>query len=285
MRQPQQIFPGQPAAELPSSHATLRAIALCFVYWSAFLLVLEPGNIGNVLSVGLTPRWGREAQRICGGGLLGATTAPLLFWLVQRIRVRGAARWRNAALHLAINAALAAGLIIVAHFMALWLLDHSASLSLTGLPGELAANELLLIFCLSVWTTLVHLAHPAEDAGAVAPRHDGARRLEVIEIRSRGRLRQVAVSDIDWIEAQGNYLALHIGDASILMRETLGRLEARLDPARFVRVHRGAVVAAGRVVEIQPSTNGDALARLRGGQSIRVSRLYRERLWGMVGKP
>ncbi|HEX7118234.1 MAG TPA: LytTR family DNA-binding domain-containing protein [Longimicrobiales bacterium] len=86
------------------------------------------------------------------------------------------------------------------------------------------------------------------------------------------------VDRIDWIEAERNYVRLHVGAASHLLRGTLAALEARLDPARFIRIHRSHIVNADRVREIHPWSHGDQLVVLRDGTELTLSRRYRDRL-------
>jgi two-component system LytT family response regulator len=97
-------------------------------------------------------------------------------------------------------------------------------------------------------------------------------------VRSGNRIAIVHAKDVDWIEAQGDYACLHVGGAEHLLRETLGRLEQGLDPARFARVHRSAIVNLARVAEIRTLANRDALLRLEDGTLVRVSRTYVETL-------
>jgi DNA-binding LytR/AlgR family response regulator len=85
----------------------------------------------------------------------------------------------------------------------------------------------------------------------------------------------VPIETVDWIETQGNYLALHVGAATHLIRETSVAFEAKLDPARFVRIHRRTIVAVDRVRELSPLLNGDAVVRLTDGRELKVSRGYR----------
>jgi two-component system, LytTR family, response regulator len=81
---------------------------------------------------------------------------------------------------------------------------------------------------------------------------------------------------VDWIETQGNYLGLHAGGTTHLVRGALRAFEPRLDPARFARVHRRIVVALDRVVEVTALEGGDADLRLRDGAVVRLSRSYRK---------
>ena len=97
-------------------------------------------------------------------------------------------------------------------------------------------------------------------------------------MKSNGRVRLVAVADIDYVEAAGNYLRIHVGNERHLIRETLGSFEARLDAARFVRIHRSTIVNIDRVRELEPYFHGDYIVRLADGRRLTLSRTYREHL-------
>jgi len=112
-------------------------------------------------------------------------------------------------------------------------------------------------------------AAPAAAPAGPAPVPEAPTRLEV---RLGGRRMFVAVADIDWIEASDYYVRLHAGGRSHLLRETLQELEARLDPRRFVRVHRSAMVAVDRVAELRTDAGGRTVLVLRDGTRIPVSR-------------
>lgn len=85
----------------------------------------------------------------------------------------------------------------------------------------------------------------------------------------------VAPTDISWVEAAGNYAQVWIGARSYLLREPMGRLEARLAPAHFVRVHRGALIRIGAVKSWRASADGALTLLLDGGHRIPVSRRKR----------
>jgi two-component system, LytTR family, response regulator len=85
-----------------------------------------------------------------------------------------------------------------------------------------------------------------------AAKPDAGRRLERLMVKSDGRIFFVRIDDVDWIEAAGNYVRLHVGKENHLLRETLTALEKKLDPARFVRIHRSTVVNLERIRELQP---------------------------------
>jgi DNA-binding LytR/AlgR family response regulator len=131
--------------------------------------------------------------------------------------------------------------------------------------GQLAANWLLLIFALGAFTMLIHVLN-------LSPHRSRA----IVPIKTRGRLGHLDLATIEWIESQGNYLALHAGGRSHLIRETMQDFVKQIDPVRFVRVHRRTIVDIHRVREIQPLASGDSLLILEGGHTIRASRSYRE---------
>jgi two-component system, LytTR family, response regulator len=93
-------------------------------------------------------------------------------------------------------------------------------------------------------------------------------------VRERGRTFFVTADEIDWIEAIGDYAGLHVGPRTHLLRESMGALEARLDPRKFVRIHRSAIVRLDRVAALQARTNRDGIVRLKSGVELRVSRTY-----------
>ncbi len=106
--------------------------------------------------------------------------------------------------------------------------------------------------------------------------------LERFLVRQRGRMRLVRAADVDWIEAADNYVRLHIEKESLLARVTLAEVEQRLDPAKFARVHRSAIVNLDAIRELRPWSHGDALLVLRSGAEVRMSRRYRDRLPGVL---
>jgi two-component system LytT family response regulator len=114
-----------------------------------------------------------------------------------------------------------------------------------------------------------------EGEGAARP---AGRPLERVTIKSGGRIYFIKAEDIDWVEAAGNYLRLHSGGQTHLLRETLSNLATRLDPERFWRIHRSTVVNVDRVQELQPLFHGDYAVILRDGTQLTLSRSYRASL-------
>lgn len=113
------------------------------------------------------------------------------------------------------------------------------------------------------------------ESGDATQSHEYAQR---VVIRSIGRVQFVDVSQIDWLEASGNYVEIHAGKESFLHRERLHVLEAQLDPADFVRIHRSIIVNRAAVKEIRPIAGGDCTVLLRDGAQVRLSRTYRSAL-------
>jgi len=101
---------------------------------------------------------------------------------------------------------------------------------------------------------------------------------ERFTVRTGRRITFVLADEIDWIEAVGDYAALHVGNQTPLLRETLNALETRLDPERFVRIHRSAMVQVSRICELRTLPNRELRLRLNSGAELKVSRTYRERL-------
>jgi two-component system LytT family response regulator len=114
---------------------------------------------------------------------------------------------------------------------------------------------------------------------------DRPTRPERLVVKSGGRLFFLRADEIDWIEAAGNYVKLHVGAEAHLMRETMTSIEARLNPETFFRIHRSHIVNLERIKELQPWFNGEYVVILRNGTKLTLSRGYREKLQERLGKP
>ena len=104
-------------------------------------------------------------------------------------------------------------------------------------------------------------------------------------VKSGGRLFFLRTDEIDWIEAAGNYVRLHVGPVSHLLRETMNAIESRLDPEKFFRIHRSRIVNMERIQEMQPWLNGEYAVLLRTGTRLTLSRGYREKLQERLARP
>jgi two-component system LytT family response regulator len=114
----------------------------------------------------------------------------------------------------------------------------------------------------------------SERKGSIQEEHYLTR----LMIKASNRMVLLKVEDIDFIEADGNYAKLHVGRKAHLLREKMHDLEGRLDPAKFVRIHRSVIVNLDRIKEMQPHFNGDYIVVLVDGQQLRLSRTRREHL-------
>jgi two-component system LytT family response regulator len=102
-------------------------------------------------------------------------------------------------------------------------------------------------------------------------------------IKDGERIYFVRTHDIDWIEAADNYANLHTGQTTHLMRATLSSLEERLDPKRFVRIHRSTIVNVDKVAELRQHFQGEYIVLLQNGTRLKLSRSHREKLAALLG--
>ncbi len=123
---------------------------------------------------------------------------------------------------------------------------------------------------------LLALLQDVEQRGPTYP--------ERLVVKSSGRVILIKVDDLDWVDAAGNYVRLHAGNESHLLRETMGRLESRLDPDRFLRIHRSTIVNIERIKELQQQFHGDYLVVLKNGQRLTLSRSYRDKIQGLLSQ-
>lgn len=254
----------------------LREACAGFGFWFAFVAVLEPGNLLRAAHAGIAVNGANEALRIICAGLLGALVSPLPLWLGRRFPVRGPCGIRNAVVVLAAIAVLALAMVLAAGLVAPWLPPNSVR---GRLGDQVAGNLLLLMSGLAILVGCAQFRSNPEPQRAGNP--DGAF-LERIAVKSMGRTVFLDVGEIEWIEAQGNYVALHVGPTIHLVRETMAGIEARLDPRRFARVHRRSIVNLQQVREIRSLDGGDARLTLQSGSATRLSRSYRASLRGRL---
>jgi len=108
------------------------------------------------------------------------------------------------------------------------------------------------------------------------------RPLKEFSVRTGKHVNFVAIDEIDWIEAQGDYAQLHVGKKRYMLRESLTILEGRLDTSSFLRIHRSAIVRINRIVRVDTRPNRSCIVTLAGGDSIRVSRTYSHHLQNLL---
>ena len=107
--------------------------------------------------------------------------------------------------------------------------------------------------------------------------------LEYLVVHAENRSVLVRTSAIDWIEAKGNYVNVHRGRESSLVRKSLSALQAELDPRRFVRIHRSAIVNVDRIRELERMFHGEYRVILQSGAQLTLSRHYRRAFQKLVG--
>ncbi|WP_333607025.1 LytR/AlgR family response regulator transcription factor [Arsukibacterium sp.] len=102
---------------------------------------------------------------------------------------------------------------------------------------------------------------------------------DAISIKDSGEIIRVPVANIDWVDAAGDYMCIHTKDGQThILRRTMKELEQELDPRLFVRVHRSAIVNVHTIAKLQMLSNGEHQLLLTNGQSVKVSRSYKDRV-------
>jgi len=109
--------------------------------------------------------------------------------------------------------------------------------------------------------------------------------LDRVIIRTDGRITFLQTREIDWLEADDKYVHLHTGKGTRMVRQTLSAMEEQLDPRKFVRVHRSAMVNTDRIKELQPLFNGEHSLILEDGTRLTLSRKYKDKLFELLGRP
>jgi two-component system LytT family response regulator len=108
--------------------------------------------------------------------------------------------------------------------------------------------------------------------------------LRRIPVKSARDTTLISTEKIDWVGSAGHYLELHVGGETHLVREQLSRLEAQLDPEKFARIHRSAIVNLDRIKSLRPLFNGDHVVVLKDGQELSLSRTYHGKLMRLLAR-
>ena len=269
-----------PTAWPPGLGPALRACLVGYVYWLAFVLVLEPE-----IFFGLDGRHdlGEEVLRVCLAALLGSSISPLVLAGVRRFPLDDARVVRHAVLYLCAILLVSAVLIFLSCVLADWFLASEQRPFAVALREEFKFNFLLVAFCMAAYVAFFHtrFAQQLCGVGEVTETPPKPQYLSSLPVKVRGETIHLALAEVGWIESQGNYLALHTGTGTHLVRESIGAIEARLNPQDFVRVHRGSIVAVDQVKGLSPMGSGDACLRLMDGSEVRLSRKYRAMFLGI----
>lgn len=114
------------------------------------------------------------------------------------------------------------------------------------------------------------------DAPDSGPPVEPTERPERFLVRKVNREFLIAATDVEWLQASGNYVNLHVAGRDYPLRSTIGGIESKLDPGRFARIHRSYIVNMGRIASIEPLESGDARVHLKDGATLPCSRRYRD---------
>jgi len=208
---------------------------------------------------------------------------PAIGWGARRASLPGPRPWRPVAVHLAASVPFSA-----VHILGMGLVRWAVSAAVGGrydpfwplrnglyeYRKDLLTYGALLAF---FWTWKAWgLGAGPTAAGAIAPAGDPAADGSPLEVRDGARRHFVRPADILWAEAAGNYVALHLEGRELLMRTPLSALEARLQAAGFVRIHRSRLVNRARIASVAATTAGDFIVTLSDGRAIAGSRRYRQ---------
>ncbi len=107
--------------------------------------------------------------------------------------------------------------------------------------------------------------------------------LNRISVKNKNIIKIIPVSEIDWIEAQGDYVYLHVKDEKFLLHDSLSSLENKLNPYVFVRIHRSSIVNIERVEKLKSNEHGDYELFLKDGTKLKMSRTYKENFQRLFG--
>lgn len=140
--------------------------------------------------------------------------------------------------------------------------------------GEISESLFALLRDMNLKTGKSHSETDDIESGKAT--HKGA--VDRVAIKSGGRIYFLKTKEIDWVEGAGDYLTLHSGSQTHLIRETMGNFHARLDPQKFLRIHRSTIVNIERIKDIRPLYKGEYVVTLTSGIGLKASRGYRHEL-------
>ena len=220
--------------------------------------------------------WGQALEASLPAWYLWGLLSLVVVWLARRFQVDRANFGRHFFIHL--GGSLDIALLQLVAAVGIQDLLHAAA----GRPYPFAqklVDDFTLFFHWNVliYWAIVAVVHAYDYHHALEQRRV-TRPADRLLVEDDGRSFFVRTADVDWIEAAKNYVRLHVGDRTHLLRSTLTALEQRLDPERFRRINRSAVVNLDRVRELQPWFHGDAIIILQTGTRVTLSRRYRDNL-------
>ena len=143
---------------------------------------------------------------------------------------------------------------------------------------ELASNDLSKEKLMQMIMSLTGESAATVEALAQADAPAASRWPEKITVKDGADIQFIRVPEIEWVDAAGDYMCIHAGGKTHIMRITMKQLEAMLNPAVFLRVHRSTIVNSRLITGAQTLSNGEFLLNLEGGTQLKVSRSYRDRI-------
>ena len=292
---------------MSSQETAVRRASTRWVGWLSFWTVLGLAFAAQVFLAGQrlgqpSDTWGQAIRMSLPDWYVWGLFALLVARLKQRVPIDAISWGYNFAFHVAVSL-----LVALAH-LAISVPLQTVLQVVSGEPRHISTyfvNNFATVYLWNVvvyWSILagVHARDYRRDlrehrrraaeletrlqelhaTAAVAEEPAARRHPERLLVAEDGRSFFVRTADVDWIEAARNYVRLHAGDRVHTVRTTLATLEARLDPERFRRISRSALVNLDRVREVQPWFHGDAVVILESGARVSLSRRYRANLLG-----
>ena len=292
---------------MSSQEAAVRRASTRWVGWLSFWTVLGLAFAAQVFLAGQrlgqpSDTWGQAIRLSLPDWYVWGLFALLVARLKQRVPIDAISWGYNFAFH------VAASLLVALAHLAISVSLQTVLQVVSGEPRHISTyfvNNFATVYLWNVvvyWSILagVHARDYRRDVrehrrraaelearlqelhatAAVAEEPAARRHPERLLVAEDGRSFFVRTADVDWIEAARNYVRLHAGDRVHTVRTTLATLEARLDPERFRRISRSALVNLDRVREVQPWFHGDAVVILESGARVSLSRRYRANLLG-----
>lgn len=262
------VLPADPREDLLFLAFTAAVMAV-FLYFNVLNVLEERSRGGHAVAFWEPAVW--EAS----SGLVFLGLTPLIQWVARHAwPIRGP--WpRKIAIHLAaaVTASLAHVLLAGPLRWAAYVVagGHYDPLGPLGdWPYELRKDLFVYVAIVGNYVIWRQLRGPRAVPSQAEP--------EVLEVRDGARRHFVPLDDVVWVEAAGNYVELHRGDAGLLHRASLSEMERRLQGAGFVRIHRSRLVRREAVAAVESRPSGDFLVRLRDGRELNGSRRYRRPL-------
>src|SRR2546426_5811381 len=288
-----------------SQDASVRSEPAQWARWLTFWTVLGLAFATQVFLAGRrfgqpSDTWGQAIRMSLPDWYVWGLFALLVARLKQRVPIDAISWGYNFAFH------VAASLLVALAHLAISVPLQTVLQLVVGEPRHISTYFVNTFATLSLWNVVVygsilagvhagdyrrdlreHRRRAAElearlqelhATAAVAEEPTARRHPERLLVAEDGRSFFVRTADVDWIEAARNYVRLHAGDRVHTVRTTLAALEARMDPERFRRISRSALVNLDRVREVQPWFHGDAIVILESGARVTLSRRYRRNL-------